>query len=80
MFCRIAGAQSAEQSVGIMGSRAFDPNIDTKEPSPMIRSRRELSQQPAYNTTTLSYLPYPLGFESVTIMASSKSTKVTELI
>ena len=27
MFCRIAGAQSAEQSVGIMGSKAFDSNI-----------------------------------------------------
>ena len=26
MFCRIAEAQSAEQSVGIMGSKAFDPN------------------------------------------------------
>ena len=29
MFCRIAGAQSAEQSVGIMGSKAFDPSIIT---------------------------------------------------
>ena len=31
MFCRIAGARSAEQSVGIMESKAFDTNIMYRE-------------------------------------------------